>query len=61
MSQTFLSYLNREHQRLEQELAELERQRFPDQTQMARIKKLKLGVKDRIALIEQRAEAADAA
>lgn len=53
MSHTFLSYLQREHHRLEEELAGLEQQRFPDQMQIARVKKLKLAVKDRIAQTTQ--------
>ena len=49
MSERFLHYLRREHARLEG-LIERERQRvLPDQLQLARLKKLKLAVRDQIA------------
>lgn len=49
MSERFLHYLRREHARLE-DLIERERQRSqPDQLQLARLKKLKLAVRDQIA------------
>jgi hypothetical protein len=52
MSERFLHYLKREHARLET-LIEGERQRvLPDQLQLARLKKLKLAVRDQIAEIE---------
>jgi len=51
MSERFLHYLRREHARLEG-LIERERQRvLPDQLQLARLKKLKLAVRDQIAEI----------
>jgi hypothetical protein len=50
MSQKFLDYLNHEHARLEQEIEMLtKQQRLPDQIGIARLKKLKLAVKDQIA------------
>ena len=52
MSERFLHYLRREHARLE-DLIDRERQRpQPDQLQLARLKKLKLAVRDQIAEIE---------
>ena len=52
MSERFLDYLRREHARLEDSI-DRERQRpLPDQLQLARLKKLKLAVRDRIAEIE---------
>lgn len=50
MSRPFLSYLEREHERLEQELTTLLQQRFPDPLQVARLKKLKLAMRDQISL-----------
>jgi hypothetical protein len=49
MSQKFLDYLNREHARLEQEIEVLMKRRLPDEIGIARLKKLKLAVKDQIA------------
>jgi hypothetical protein len=52
MSVRFLHYLRREHARLE-DLIDRERERvLPDQLQLARLKKLKLAVRDQIAEIE---------
>lgn len=52
MSERFLHYLRREHARLEDSI-DRERQRpLPDQLQLARLKKLKLAVRDQIAEIE---------
>ena len=52
MSERFLHYLRREHARLE-DLIDRERERvLPDQLQLARLKKLKLAVRDQIAEIE---------
>ena len=45
----FLSYLEREHARLEAVIAERSRCRRPDETELARLKKLKLAIKDQIA------------
>jgi hypothetical protein len=52
MSQKFLDYLNREHARLEQEIEVLMKRRLPDEIGIARLKKLKLAVKDQIAHIQ---------
>ena len=47
-----MNYLRREHARLEKSI-ERERQRpLPDQLQLARLKKLKLAVRDQIAEFE---------
>lgn len=48
MSDHYLNYLKREHARLDAEIAQLERQLCPDQFMLARLKKLKLAVKDQI-------------
>jgi hypothetical protein len=53
MSNRFIEYLKREHARLERELESASSQRFPDQVQLARLKKLKLAVRDQIATNEQ--------
>jgi hypothetical protein len=61
MSERFLHYLKREHERLEESI-ERERQRpLPDQLQLARLKKLKLAVRDQIAEIESDVRDAKAA
>lgn len=61
MSERYLHYLQREHARLE-EAIDRERQRpLPDQLQLARLKKLKLAVRDQIAEIEADAEDTKAA
>jgi hypothetical protein len=52
MSQKLLNYLHREHARLEEEIEALTKQRLPDQIGIARLKKLKLAVKDQIAQIQ---------
>jgi hypothetical protein len=52
MSQKYLDYLNREHARLEQEIEVLMKRRLPDEIGIARLKKLKLAVKDQIAHIQ---------
>jgi hypothetical protein len=44
-----LSYLEREHARLEAAIAERSRSRRPDEIELARLKKLKLAMKDQIA------------
>jgi hypothetical protein len=49
MSMTYLNYLQREHARLEGELARESGQRCPDQLTIARLEKLKLAVGDQIA------------
>lgn len=55
MSDHLLNYLKREHARLEGDLAKEEAKFLPDQVQVARLKKLKLAVKDRIVQIEKEA------
>lgn len=52
MSKNLLNYLQREHARLDDEIARASRQRLPDQVLLARLKKLKLAVKDRMAEFE---------
>lgn len=49
MSERFLSYLRREHDRLEAELAVHYRRPLPDEAEIRRIKKAKLLVKDQLA------------
>ena len=44
-----IHYLRREHARLEAEIDREARQRVPDEVLIARLKKLKLAVKDQIA------------
>ena len=44
-----IHYLQREHARLEAEIDREARQRVPDEVLIARLKKLKLAVKDQIA------------
>ena len=52
MSDKFIAYLKREHARLESELDRANRQRIPDQMTIARLKKLKLAIKDQITRYE---------
>jgi hypothetical protein len=52
MSERFLHYLKREHARLEESIERERRRPLPDQLQLARLKKLKLAVRDQIADIE---------
>ena len=52
MSQKLLDYLHREHARLEEEIEVLMKQRLADQIGIARLKKLKLAVKDQIAQMQ---------
>lgn len=49
----YLDYLRREHARLEREIKTEAKRIQPDQVQIARLKKLKLAVKDQIYAIEQ--------
>ncbi|MGE0774583.1 MAG: YdcH family protein [Sphingomonadaceae bacterium] len=49
MSDKFVAYLRKEHQRLEDQLAAALKDPFPDQLLIARLKKLKLAIKDQIA------------
>lgn len=49
MSSKHIEYLRREHVRLDAEIDRETRQRVPDEVLIARLKKLKLAVKDQIA------------
>ena len=49
MSETYLQYLRREHARLDAEIDREARRRLHDEVLIARLKKLKLAVKDQIA------------
>lgn len=49
MSSKHIHYLRREHARLEAEIDREARQRLPDEVLIARLKKLKLAVKEQIA------------
>ena len=49
MSKTLSNYLQREHARLDREIATISRHPIPDQFQLARLKKLKLAVKDQLS------------
>jgi len=53
MSDRFVEYLKREHARLENELERANKMVVPDQMTIARLKKLKLAVKDQIAWHER--------
>lgn len=53
MSAEFVAYLKREHDRLERELEAATKRRDPDQFEIARLKKLKLAVRDQIAANQQ--------
>lgn len=57
MSDRFFRYLTREHARLERLLEEQRRRPFPDDVEIARLKKAKLMVKDQMA--RWRADSAD--
>jgi hypothetical protein len=52
MSETYMAYLRREHARLDAEIERETRVVRPDQVMIARLKKLKLAVKDQIAAQE---------
>lgn len=52
MSDKFIAYLKREHQRLETEIEAAMRQVRPDDLLLVRLKKLKLAIKDQIARYE---------
>ena len=56
MSKSILPYLKREHARLEQEIEQECRGKRPDQVAIARLKKLKLVLKDQIAQLERERE-----
>lgn len=49
MSTKHIEYLRREHARLEAEIDREARQRLPDELLIARLKKLKLAIKDQIS------------
>ena len=49
MSETYLQYLRREHARLDAEIAREAVRPHPDELMIARLKKLKLAVKDQLA------------
>lgn len=49
MSKSLSNYLQREHARLDREIATISRRPIPDQFQLARLKKLKLAVKDQLS------------
>jgi hypothetical protein len=53
MSERFIDYLKREHSRLDAELEQANKQIVPDQMLIARLKKLKLAVKDQIVWHER--------
>ena len=61
MSDRYIDYLKREHARLENELDRVSRQMAPNQLTIARLKKLKLAVKDQIAWHERPMQADRAA
>lgn len=61
MSDYYLKYLYREHARLEAELEKESSRKRPDQVQIARLKKLKLAVKDQIAQAETEEDQASVA
>jgi len=52
MSQNRFHQLMQRHARLEQEIGEESRRPLPDQARILRLKKLKLAIKDQIALLE---------
>ncbi len=51
MSNNHLNYLRREHARLDAEITRETRRRQPDDVLIARLKKLKLAIKDQIATL----------
>lgn len=53
MSENHLAYLRREHARLEAEIDREARRPRPDELLIARLKKLKLAVKDQLASWER--------
>ncbi|WP_340316531.1 YdcH family protein [Rhizorhabdus argentea] len=57
MSNKFLAYLEREHARLEQLVADEARKLRPNETELARLKKMKLAVKDQIVAWQHDVEA----
>jgi hypothetical protein len=61
MSDKFVAYLRKEYERLERELAAASRQKPIDQFHLARLKKLKLAIRDQIAVHERPAQSERAA
>ena len=61
MSERFLHYLRREHARLQASIDRELQRVLPDQLQLARLKKLKLAVRDQIADVERSGSNAKAA
>lgn len=61
MSDHFKTYLDREHARLENEIENEAQRPMPDQVQLARLKKLKLAIKDQIAALQSEELTADVA
>lgn len=49
MADYYINYLRREHARLDDEISRELRRPAPDQILIARLKKLKLGIKDQMA------------
>lgn len=61
MSKILLNYLQREHARLDDEISELSRDRIPDRVRIARLKKLKLALKEQISHLQSESGASAAA
>jgi hypothetical protein len=61
MSDRYIDYLKRERARLENELGRASRQMAPNQFTIARLKKLKLAMRDQIAWYERLMSAGRAA
>lgn len=61
MSKNLLNYWQREHARLDNEIAATSQHPVPDQIHLARLKKLKLAVKDRLSQMESESGASVAA
>ncbi len=51
---TFMEMLRKRHVRLEHEIAAEQARRMPDTTRVTRLKKLKLAVRDRMAMMTAR-------
>ena len=52
MTDRYLEYLSREHARLEDEIRRESKRPRPDEVLIARLKKLKLALKDQMAMLE---------
>lgn len=48
MADRYLTYLSREHARIDNEILQESKQPQPDEVQIARLKKLKLAIKDQM-------------